>query len=292
MIRPKMIFSRIVIVMACLFVGLSAASRQRQLTRQESDSLSHALATLWSDYLINKSKLDGDAVSKEYMRGLQEALKMADVNDAYFQGLEEGIAIASRLRQIEQTSYFKIDIPKFAYVLSRAEKGRPTGFSKQTAEAYIGRLIANFEKEEAVVEQSKAFLDQKAKEPGISRTPSGLLFEIITEGEGEMPIDGDVVLVKYIGTLIDGTEFNRSESAGVFFKSKELIPGFREGLTMMKAGGHYRLYIPAELGYGDQGVFGKVPGGAATIFDVELIDFRHVDENGDVIPRPGDNQAQ
>ena len=293
MTLPKDFLRRILIVALCSIVSLGAAAYDRELSRQESDSVSHALATMWADYLIKKSKLDGKEVSQEYMRGVQEALKLADADDAYFQGLSEGVMIAQRIRQVEEVSRFKVDIPKFAYVLTRAEKGRPTGFTPRTAEAYISRLIANFESAEKIVVDSKAFIAQKATEPGILKQPSGLLFEVITEGEGEMPEDNDVVIVRYSGSLIDGTVFNKSEGeGGVFFQVPDLIPGFREGLKLMKKGGHYRLYIPAEIGYGDAGVDGKIPGGAATIFDVELIDLRHRDSDGNIIMQPTDRPVE
>lgn len=291
--NAKEMLRRIMVVVLCSLVGMSAMAYERQLTRQESDSVSHALATMWAGYLIKKSQTDGKEVSKEYMRGVQEALKLADVDDAYFQGLSEGIMIAQRIRQIEEVSRFKVDIPKFAYVLTRAEKGRPTGFSPQTAEEYISRLLSNFEQEEKVVVESEDFLKKKAAQEGIVKTPSGLLFEVITEGEGEKPEANDVVLVRYTGKLIDGTVFNQSEDkGGAFFEVPKLIPGFREGLSMMKKGGTYRLYIPAEIGYGDEGVFGKIPGGAATVFDVELIDFRHRDSEGYIINNPTDKPAE
>ncbi len=265
-------------------VAFGVMAGERKLTRAESDSISHALATLWGDYLVKKAAKDGEAVSGEYMRGVQEALKLAQKNDAYFEGLEQGVIMAQRLRQVEEVGGFKVDIPKFAYVLTRLEKGRPTGFSKESADRYLNWFMAKRADEREIVEGSALYLEKTAKKEGVVKTQSGLLFEVVTEGEGEKPGPNDLVLVSYVGKFINGEEFNRSEDAnGVVFELEGLIPGFKEGLQMMKKGGTYRLHIPSEIGYGEEGVEGVIPGGAVTVFEVNLIDLRHRDADGKII---------
>ena len=256
-------------------VVFSAAGRERELSRQESDSVSHALATLWGNYIKKKALADGDSVSAEYMRGVQEALKLSQGNDAYFQGLSEGVVMGRRIREVETLGGFKVDVEKLAYVLSRIEKGRPSGFSEVTAEQYLNGLMSRIAAENHQVDGSEEYLREASQREGVVKTPSGLLFEVLTEGEGENPGPNDQVLVKYTGRLIDGTVFNKSpDDKDAFFYVNETIPGFAEGLQLMKKGGSYRIYIPSELGYGDNGVNGIIPGGAATIFDIELLDFR------------------
>lgn len=278
------VMRRFVLILVCSAVAFGAMAGERNLTRAESDSISHALATLWGDYLVKKAAKDGEAVSGEYMRGVQEALKLAQVDDAYFEGLQQGVMIAQRLRQVEEVGGFKVDIPKFAYVLTRIEKGRPSGFTQETADRYLNWFMTKIAEENEVVDGSAAYLEEAAKKEGVVKTPSGLLFEVVTEGEGESPLDNDLVLVNYVGRLINGTEFNRPENEnGVIFEVDGLIPGFREGLKMMKKGGTYRLYIPSDIGYGEEGVPGLIPGGAATVFDVTLIDLRHRDADGKII---------
>lgn len=272
----KNMICRLTVVAICSVVAISASAGPNELTRQESDSVAHALATLWGDYIRTKAVNDGEAVTAEYVRGLQEALKMANVDDAYFQGIEEGILIAQRIRQVEQLGGFKVDLPKVSYVIGRIQKGRPSGFNKASAEAYMNRLMVRLDHDRSVVDGSKAYLEKAAQKEGVVKLPSGLLFEVVTEGEGGQPGSNDAVLVKYVGCLIDGTIFNESpptEEGAVLFVN-ETIPGFGEGLQMMKKGGKYRLYIPSEIGYGEEGVMGLIPGGAATVFDVELLDYR------------------
>lgn len=271
-------FRRIVLIVCCLLAVGSVMGRDRELSRQESDSVSHALATLWGNYIKTKAQKDGAEVSAEYMRGVQEALKLSQDNDAYFQGLSEGVVIARRIRDVESLGGFKVDVAKLAYVLSRIEMGRPSGFSEASAEQYLNFLMTKIAKENHQIEGSSEYLQKAAEREGVVKMPSGLLFEVLTEGEGDQPGPKDLVLVRYTGRLIDGTEFNSSEEGeGSTFEVSKTIPGFSEGLQLMKKGGTYRLYIPSEIGYGVEGVPGIVPGGAATIFDVELVDLRHAE---------------
>ena len=104
-------------------------------------------------------------------------------------------------------------------------------------------------------------------------TPSGLVFQVLTEGEGPMPADGDTVSVLYTGRLSDGSEFDSTDKP-VDLSVSGVVPGMSEGLKMMKPGGRYRLVIPSDLGYGNRGIRGVIPGGAALDFTVELVGIK------------------
>lgn len=254
----------------------SPALFARELNRQESDSVASALATVWGEYMKKKATKDGEAVSAEYMRGVTEALKLGAKDDAYFQGLAEGAVIASRLRQVEQVGHFSVDFNRFIYKLERAANGKSTGFTPATADDYMNRIMTESMDLVKAVEDSPAFLEKTAQREGVIKTPSGLLFEVITEGEGQQPGPDWFVMVNYSGKLITGKVFSASRpDEPMVSRVSETIPGFGEGLQMMKKGGKYRLYIPSELGYGAEGVKGLIPGGAATIFDVEMLDMKN-----------------
>lgn len=96
-------------------------------------------------------------------------------------------------------------------------------------------------------------------------------FVVVKEGTGASPTETDVVLVKYKGTLDDGTVFDENEQAA--FPVNGVVPGFRQGLTRMKKGGAYKLTIPAKLGYG-AAASGPIPANSTLHFDVTLIDYR------------------
>jgi hypothetical protein len=109
-------------------------------------------------------------------------------------------------------------------------------------------------------------------------TSSGLRYKIIEAGEGPNPTDNDVVLVSYKGMLMDGTVFDQNPQAG--FPVTGVVPGFSEGLKIMQRGGKYRLWIPADLGYGPEDQRNPqtgevaIPGGSELTFDVELLEFK------------------
>ncbi|MCB9023726.1 MAG: FKBP-type peptidyl-prolyl cis-trans isomerase [Lentimicrobiaceae bacterium] len=117
-----------------------------------------------------------------------------------------------------------------------------------------------------------AFLAENKLKEGVIELPSGLQYKVIKEGEGENPTAEDVVEVHYTGKLLDGTVFDSSVERGetIKFPLNGVIPGWTEGVQLMKPGAKYEFYIPSQLAYGDKGA-GPIPGGATLIFEVELI---------------------
>lgn len=118
-----------------------------------------------------------------------------------------------------------------------------------------------------------AFLAENKAKPGVVETASGLQYEIIKEGEGISPDDNDMVEVNYTGSLIDGTVFDATSRRGhpVEFACNGVIPGWNEGLKLMKPGAVYKFFISPDLGYGDEKI-GSIPPGSTLIFEVELLE--------------------
>jgi FKBP-type peptidyl-prolyl cis-trans isomerase len=125
-----------------------------------------------------------------------------------------------------------------------------------------------------LMQSEAAYLAENARKPGIIVTPSGLQYEIIEEGTGEKPGENDVVKVHYDGKFVDGDLFDSSYSRGypVEFALDEVVPGWMEGMQLMKTGSKYRFYIPSELAYGPYGN-GPIPPYSTLIFEVELIEI-------------------
>jgi FKBP-type peptidyl-prolyl cis-trans isomerase FkpA len=121
---------------------------------------------------------------------------------------------------------------------------------------------------------SQAYLDKAAAEPGAVKTSSGLIYRELRPGTGASPKPTDTVKVNYRGTLVDGTEFDSSYSRNepAQFPLNRVVPCWTEGLQLMKVGGKATLVCPSSLAYGDQGRPG-IPGGAALIFEIELLDI-------------------
>lgn len=118
----------------------------------------------------------------------------------------------------------------------------------------------------------KAFLAENAKKPGVVTTSSGLQYQVLKEGTGKQPSATSQVTVHYEGKLIDGTVFDSSiaRKEPVTFALNQVIPGWTEGVQLMKEGAKYRFVIPAELGYGAQET-GSIPANSTLVFEVELL---------------------
>lgn len=125
---------------------------------------------------------------------------------------------------------------------------------------------------EANLKKGQDFLAKNAKRPEVKVTESGLQYEVLKEGGGGKPSISNKVKVHYHGTLIDGTVFDSSVDRGkpISFPLGNVIRGWQEGLQLMPVGAKYKLYIPADLGYGQRAA-GKIPANSALIFEVELL---------------------
>jgi FKBP-type peptidyl-prolyl cis-trans isomerase len=123
--------------------------------------------------------------------------------------------------------------------------------------------------------EGQAFLAENAQKEGVVTTPSGLQYQVMSEGEGDSPQATDMVRVHYKGTLINGTEFDSSYKRGqpAEFGLNQVIKGWTEGVQLMKVGATYRFFIPPELAYGSRGAGAVIGPDCTLIFEVELLDI-------------------
>jgi FKBP-type peptidyl-prolyl cis-trans isomerase len=118
------------------------------------------------------------------------------------------------------------------------------------------------------------FLAENEHKPGVMTTASGLQYKVLQPGTGDSPKATDEVTVNYRGTLVDGTEFDSSYKRGqpATFQLNRVIPGWSEGLQLMKPGAKYQLFVPPQLAYDLRSPPGSpIPPGAMLIFEVELV---------------------
>ncbi|MEP2101591.1 MAG: FKBP-type peptidyl-prolyl cis-trans isomerase [Parasphingorhabdus sp.] len=115
------------------------------------------------------------------------------------------------------------------------------------------------------------FLASNADNDGVITTTSGLQYQVLKPGEGASPTATDTALVKYKGTTRDGNVFDENEQTPMPVGG--VVPGFSEALQLMQKGGEYRIWIPSELGYGEQSPGPELPANSVLIFDVTLLDF-------------------
>lgn len=120
------------------------------------------------------------------------------------------------------------------------------------------------------LEKGQKFLEENKKKEGVVTTASGLQYKIIKEGKGAKPTTEDVIHVKYKGTTIDGTVFDEQKEP-ITLSLSQIIPGWIEGLQLMKEGSIFELYIPANLAYGENKLGESLKANSALIFNVELV---------------------
>jgi len=127
------------------------------------------------------------------------------------------------------------------------------------------------------LKESKAFLAENKEKEGVVTLASGLQYKVLKEGTGPLPQATDKVKTHYVGTLINGTEFDSSVKRGepITFSVNGVIPGWTEALQLMKVGAKWKLFIPPELGYGENGAGNLIGPNAALIFEVELISIEN-----------------
>ncbi len=183
-----------------------------------------------------------------------------------------GLGIGQQLKSMNIEDF---SIEDFAKSISDVMSGKETAISSRDAQALLNEYFQKKEKEQAqnTIAEGKVYLEQNAKRGGVTQTKSGLQYEVLTEGTGKSPKATDTVRCHYEGRLLDGTVFDSSYKRGepADFGLNQVIPGWTEGVQLMKEGAKFRFHIPYLLAYGERGAGAQIPPYSTLIFDVELI---------------------
>jgi len=183
-----------------------------------------------------------------------------------------GMAMGQQLRGMGVKA---LDFDAFTLGLKIAFEGGEPEIPVEEAQRLINEYLQDLQKksEEAARAAGEKFLAENASREGVKVTSSGLQYVIDKEGEGATPTAEDEVTVHYTGRLLDGTVFDSSVSRGepATFPLNRVIPGWTEGVQLMKEGGKYTFFIPSDLAYGPQGVPNAIPPHSTLIFEVELL---------------------
>lgn len=206
------------------------------------------------------------------------SLGTPDQQTSYVIGLDMG----HNLKQLKDNG-LKIDMALLTEGIQTIIDGKePKVNDQQTQEIISNFMTKQQQKLEAKLateskdnlEKGEAFLKENAKKEGVKTTSSGLQYIIKKEGTGAKPKADDIVTVEYEGRLIDGTVFDSSKMNGnqpATFPLNSVIPGWIEGVQLMKEGGEYTFYIPANLAYGNQSMGDKIGPNSTLIFDIHVL---------------------
>ncbi len=181
-----------------------------------------------------------------------------------------------------------IDIDVFAQGVDDAVSGADSKMSDEE----IMNLLQSYQEEQMAErqammeeaaeknkEEGEQFLAENAEKDGVETLDSGLQYKVLEEGDGPSPGSEDSVSVHYVGTLLDGTEFDSSRERGepATFGVNEVIPGWTEALQLMKEGATWKLFVPPSLAYGAGGTGGMIGPEQTLIFEVELLEVNPED---------------
>ena len=270
-------------------MGLTSCNKKSGAALADGvDSLSYAFGVLnGTDLAMGLKQYPKKVDIDQFIRGMQSTVNSDSAKFSY----EFGAAIGSNMKQqIEQMGKQGIEMNKeeILSALFATLKEDSTLISRAQAEEVFrnGMQAIQLKKQKEEAEKlantpeakknkadGEAFLAKKAKEAGVQKTASGLLYKVIKEGKGEKPVENDKVTVSYKGTLIDGTEFDSSykRNEPSTFRANQVIKGWTEALTMMPVGSKWELYIPQELAYGARESGNQIKPFSTLIFEVELL---------------------
>jgi FKBP-type peptidyl-prolyl cis-trans isomerase len=202
-------------------------------------------------------------------------------------GYALGLRIGSQIAADFRAQKAPFDFSALAQGLSDAVRGTPPRLPDEQLTAALQAFEARMQQEresfrQQMVEKGKAnrakaaqFLAANKGKKGIVTLPSGLQYEVLQAGDGPKPKPTDVVSTHYRGTHLDGKQFDASDPAQgpLRFPVQQVIPGWQEALALMPVGSKWRLWVPPDLGYGDEGSPPVIEPGEVLVFEMELLEI-------------------
>jgi len=286
------IFFAVIVMLAVTLVSCDNNKPKTPSLKSQIDSLNYAFGVAngsgIKQYYLAADSAKADSLKVKIaslLKGVEDALK-GDADSENVELTELGKNIGSSLKEQSKTgllgdSTLKVDIKLIKQGLINGMKGSKVQMTAEEAQMYLNTTMQKLyesKMERDYGSNKKAgelFLANNKGKAGVVTTPSGLQYEVIKKGTGAMPADTSLVKVHYVGTLIDGTEFDSSVKRGepAEFRLNQVIKGWTEGLKLMPVGSKYKLYIPQELAYGPQDK-GTIKPFSALIFEVELLSIQ------------------
>jgi FKBP-type peptidyl-prolyl cis-trans isomerase FkpA len=231
---------------------------------------------------LSSCRAENERESADAPRPARDAIRLEDENQklGYALGQEIGEALSELKAQIDPDALLRgVEDSMLGRepLLSPAEAEQvKTSFLQRLQEQQAAELSALAEKNLVISEQ---FLAENKLREEVTVTDSGLQYTVLQEGTGPRPGPDNVVVVHYEGTLLDGTVFDssRERQEPAVFMVGEVIPGWSEALQLMPVGSRYRLYIPPNLAYGEQGAGPFIAPNQVLIFEIELLEIMEME---------------
>ncbi|MBQ9822631.1 MAG: FKBP-type peptidyl-prolyl cis-trans isomerase [Muribaculaceae bacterium] len=245
-----------------------------------ADSVSMNIGELMGANFKQQLAMDSTIKMEEVIKGVEAALKADTANHGFMAGQQIGNQIMGMFQGMKQQYSLQINERKFMEAFKKALLADSTMNQEQMMqknmdiESQLKRAQAEAKAKDPKAIKNKKdgeeFLAKKAKEAGYQKTPSGIVYKVITEGKGENFTDKDVVMVNYVGKHIDGKEFDSSKEP-VPFQTSQVVPGFAEMIKLMKPGMKVEVIIPGDLAYGPEGREPTIGSNETLVFEMETV---------------------
>ena len=283
--------SVIVAAAAALVMASCGNGTPKADMKNDVDSLSYAIGMAQTqglqDYLVMRMGVDTTYMD-EFVKGLNEGVNTGSdkKKQAYYAGLQIGQQVSEQMikglnmelfgEDSTQTVSLKNFMAGFVAGTLKKDGKMPMEEATKYAETTM-RTVKARQMEKNFGENKKAgeeFLAAKAKEEGVKKIEgTGVLYEVLTEGNGEIPADSSVVKVRYEGSLIDGTVFdgNMDAKEPMSIRCTNVIQGWTAALTHMPVGSKWKVYIPQEMAYGEREAGDKIKPFSTLVFVIDLV---------------------
>ena len=278
------------VVLAAIMTSCGNGTHKANM-KSDVDSLCYAIGMAQSqglkDYLVMRMGVDTTYLN-EFIKGLNDGANAGDdkKKQAYYAGLQIGQQVSTQMIEGLQHEIYGEDSTQHVsqsnfmagFVAGTLED--TTLMTMDAANEYAQanmRVIKARQMQAQYGDNKKAgedFMAEVAKKEGIKQIEeSGVYYEVLTEGNGQIPADTSFVKVKYEGTLIDGTVFdgNMDQEKPMTFRCNQVIPGWTMALTHMPAGSKWKVYIPQEMAYGEREAGDKIKPFSTLVFVIDLV---------------------
>ncbi len=272
-------------IVAAAIMGSCGNGTPKADLKNDVDTLSYAIGVAESqglkDYLV-RAGIDTTYID-EFIKGLNDGVSASDdkKNGAYYNGIAIGLQMSQRMNGLSQ-EIFRDSTQTLSQrnmmagfingatgkgAIMTAEEAMKLAQEKvsKVQKAQMEKLYGPWKKE------NEKFMAEIAKKPGIKKLDEGVYYEVITEGQGEVPVDTNRVEVNYEGKLKNDTIFDSSyeRKTPTTFRVNQVIPGWTKALTHMPVGSKWKVYISADQAYGEREA-GKIKPFSALTFTIEL----------------------
>ncbi|MCB9448006.1 MAG: FKBP-type peptidyl-prolyl cis-trans isomerase [Flavobacteriales bacterium] len=192
-----------------------------------------------------------------------------------------GVSIGNSLKQ-QGVTELKPEIIQMAFADVFQDKDLQVNVQDAETALQTYFMDQQRKKGEASAQKGEDFLTKNKTEDGVVTLPSGLQYKVLVEGNGAKPGPEDMVTTHYTGTLLDGTVFDSSVERGqpASFPVNGVIPGWTEALQLMPVGSKWKLWVPANLAYGERGAGGKIGPNETLVFELELLSIQQNPDAG------------